>query len=134
MCTCATHCTLSPHHDIWCCGNSICNCWCHGEIKLFLDDERPTPDGWFRVHTVHQTILWLNSKRVTHLSVDNDLGENEEEGYRVLDWLEETIYHNEKFPIPEVTVHSDNAGRLGYMKQAINSIERMKAERSTKKI
>jgi len=128
MCTCAVHCTLNTYHESACCERGACDCWCHGEIKLYMDDERQTPEGWFRTHTVYQTIYWLQSRRVTHLSLDNDLGENREEGYRVIDWLEETVYNDKTFPIPVITIHSANASRVEYMKRAAQNIERIRQQ------
>jgi hypothetical protein len=29
MCTCATHCPESPHHERACCSATRCACWCH---------------------------------------------------------------------------------------------------------
>jgi hypothetical protein len=104
MCTCATHCTLSAYHDSACCNLPVCNCWCHGEIKLYLDATRDTPEGWFRTYRVEDAITWLRSRRVTHLSLDNDLRE-------VLDWLEKTICNDKTFPLPEITIHASKASR-----------------------
>jgi|SRR5579885_936896 len=128
MCTCATHCTLSTYHESACCERGACDCWCHGEIKLYMDDERTTPDGWFRTYTVEQTIYWLQSRRVTHLSLDNDLGAGKKEGYNVIDWLEETVYFDKSFPVPEITAHSSNGPRADYIRRAIESIERIRQQ------
>lgn len=97
-------------------------------MKLFLDDERETPPGWTRVYTVAEAIAQLQTRAVTHLSCDNDLGslDSTQEGYRVLDWLEETVFHDRTFPVPEITVHSSNASRVEYMQRAVRSIQRFK--------
>lgn len=128
MCTCASHCTLSEHHESACCQKPACDCWCHGFIKIYLDDERKEPEGWDRTYTVEQTIFWLGSRRVTHLSLDNDLGEGKAEGYHVLDWLEEKIYFDKTFPLPEIQVHSANASRVEYMRRAAKNIERIRQQ------
>ena len=94
-------------------------------VKIFLDDERPTPQGWYRTYTVEETIAKLLTRQVTELSLDNDLGE-ELEGYKVLDWLEEQIYNDSSFPLPEITVHSANASRVVYMHRAIESIKKIR--------
>jgi len=93
-------------------------------MKVFLDDERTTPDGWTRVFTVEECISLLQTRTVTHLSVDNDLGEGLLEGYTVLNFLEETVFNDPSFPIPEITVHSNNASRVQSMLQTIESIKR----------
>lgn len=130
MCTCAVHCTLNAYHEKACCEQSACDCWCHGEIKLFLDDERDTPEGWFRVYNIDQAFFWLGSRRVTHLSVDNDLGKLDPstEGFNVLDRLEEWVHFDSTFPIPIITVHSSNAGRVQSMRQVAAKLESLRQE------
>lgn len=100
-------------------------------MKLYLDDTRVTPEGWERSYTVEETISQLETRSVTHLSLDNDLGslDSKTEGFNVLNWLERTIYEDPTFPIPEITVHSSNAGRKQIMILAINSIERIRQQR-----
>ena len=93
-----------------------------------MDDARETPRGWTRTYTVDETITVLLTRTVTHLSLDNDLGEDQKEGYKVLDWLEETVYNDRTFPLPEVTIHSSNASRVEYMQRALNSIERIRQQ------
>lgn len=128
LCTCASHCTLSTYHESACCQKPVCDCWCHGEVRIFLDDERPTPEGWFRTYRVEETITWLQSRRVSHLSLDNDLGEGRQEGYKVLDWLEETVYSDKSFPLPIITIHSANTTRVEHMKRAVQSIEKIRQQ------
>jgi hypothetical protein len=94
-------------------------------IKVYMDDERVTPTGWIRTYTVEQTIALLEARIVSHLSLDNDLGEDLE-GYFVIDWLEEAIYNDINFPLPEVTIHSANASRVQYMQRALESIKRIR--------
>lgn len=98
-------------------------------MKVYMDDERETPEGWTRTYTVEETVEHLESRTVTDLSLDNDLGEGQEEGYKVVDWLEETVYFDSTFPMPVVTVHSANASRVQYMKRALDNIERIRQQR-----
>lgn len=98
------------------------------KMKLYMDDERVTPTGWSRTYTVEATIGLLVTRQVTHLSLDNDLGEGQQEGYKVVDWLEETVYNDKTFPLPEITIHSANASRVEYMKRAVQSIERIRQQ------
>lgn len=93
-------------------------------FKVYLDDERAAPEGWQRSLSVKDTIQHLMTGKVTHLSLDNDLGSLDPltEGYNVLLWLEETIYNDRTFPMPEITIHSANAARVEYMKRALQSI------------
>lgn len=93
-------------------------------MKLWLDDLRPAPEGYVWVKTVEDAIYeiehrkrefdlcwkyyilgycdreqlerWLTAWTIEEISCDNDLGEHEFEGYRLLDWLEATDYN---FPI-----------------------------------
>jgi hypothetical protein len=97
-------------------------------MKIYLDDERETPDGWQRVYTVPETIQALETRQVTFLSLDNDLGLNQLEGHKVLDFLEETVYNDPTFPIPIILIHSANATRVEHMKRAVESIERIRQQ------
>jgi hypothetical protein len=97
-------------------------------MKVYLDDLRGTPDGWTRTYTVEETISLLETRQVTYLSLDNDLGEGLQEGFVCLDWLEEMVYNDPTFPIPEITIHSSNASRVEYMQRALNSIQRIRQQ------
>lgn len=97
-------------------------------MRIYMDDARETPNGWARTFTVEATIQLLETRTCTHLSLDNDLGDGQPEGYKVLDWLEETIYNDVTFPMPEVTIHSSNASRVEYMQRALRNIERIRQQ------
>ena len=61
--------------------------------KLWLDDYRPAPEVWTwhcHVDDMIDDIRWLMShgETIEIISLDNDLGDREKEGYKVLDWLE----------------------------------------------
>ncbi|TCG05983.1 hypothetical protein BZM27_29770 [Paraburkholderia steynii] len=45
-------------------------------MKLFLDDERPTTEGWHRVYWPDDAIQLLEAGVVTELSLDHDLGDD----------------------------------------------------------
>jgi hypothetical protein len=102
-------------------------------MKVFLDDLRPTPEGWHRTYTAAQTILLLKTRLVSELSLDNDLGDDQPEGYTVLDWLEEKVFFDSTFPIPEIAIHSSNAARQEYMQRAIASIKKIRANQEAGK-
>jgi len=96
-------------------------------VKVYLDDVRPTPEGWVRCFWPEEVIDLLQTKSVTHLSLDHDLGDIQDEtrnGYRVLLWLEEqVVVHG--FPPPRtITVHSDNSSAREKMLRAVASIHR----------
>ncbi len=100
-------------------------------MKVYLDDERKTPEGWVRTYSPLETIILLKTGEVTELSLDHDLGDDFRvgTGYDVLTWLEEKMYEDESFPLPEMKVHSANPAAALRMNQAINSILKRYQER-----
>ena len=44
-------------------------------MKVYLDDERSTPDGWVRVYWPEEAIELLKAGGVTEISLDHDLGD-----------------------------------------------------------
>lgn len=100
-------------------------------MKVFLDDERQTPEGWTRTTSVEETIQILRTRQVEYLSLDNDLGslDHRTEGYNVLNWLEEEVFNDPSFPIPEIMVHSANASRAHSMRIAIQKLNHIKQQR-----
>ncbi len=93
-------------------------------MKLFLDDERQPPPGWVRLKTPEEIIALLETKLVTHLSLDHDLGLTDDRtGYQVLLWLEEKVAV-EGFRPPEITIHTANTAARKRMEQALASIKR----------
>lgn len=99
-------------------------------MKVFMDDARETPEGWVRTYDVEQTKNLLSTRLVTHLSLDNDLGslDYSTEGYNVLNWLEEVVYYDPTFPIPEMQVHSSNASRAQSIRQTIAKLDRIRQQ------
>lgn len=111
-------------------------------MKLWIDDLRPAPEGYRHVYTVEeaiyeimryereqdwamreyilghknyeQTAEYYNTFTITEISCDNDLGEGNAEGYKLLDWLE--ITGRNKYPIH---IHTDNAVARMRMKATI---------------
>jgi len=100
-------------------------------MKVYLDDERQAPEGWSQTRWPDETILLLKSGKVTHLSLDHDLGDDERgTGYDVLLWLEESVLSGFE-PPANITIHSANASAWTKMGQAIDSIHRLRAEYGT---
>ena len=61
-------------------------------MKVYLDDERTTPDGWVRTYWPEEAIALLKTGAVTEISLDHDLGDDARgTGYSVLLWLEEQV-------------------------------------------
>lgn len=97
-------------------------------MKVFLDDERATPDGWTRAYWPEEVIALLQTGCVTDLSLDHDLGDDERgTGYTVLLWLEEqvAVYG---MSVPTIWVHSANSSARTKMESAIASIRRFAAK------
>jgi len=99
-------------------------------MKVFMDDARETPDGWHRTYSIEETIELLKTRQVEFLSLDNDLGSEDPktEGFNVLNWIEEAVYNDHTFPIPQMTVHSSNAGRAPSMRKIIAKLEMIRRE------
>lgn len=92
-------------------------------MYLYLDDLRPAPNGWVRVFWPDEAITLLTTGKVTHLSLDHDLGDDERgTGYDVLLWIEEAVALN-GFKAPEITVHSANPAARQRMEAAIAAIQ-----------
>lgn len=94
-------------------------------MKLYLDDERPVPDGWKLACTAISAIETLSWRTVTHLSLDHDLGRPEHgTGYDVCLWLEEMVVNDPTFQMPVVTLHTANPVGRQNMQRVLDSIAR----------
>lgn len=94
-------------------------------MKVFLDDERKTPDGWVRVYWPDEAIALLRTGEVTEISLDHDLGDDTRgTGYDVVLWLEEAVA-TDGFVPPAITVHSANTPARKRMEACVQSIERI---------
>jgi hypothetical protein len=100
-------------------------------MKVFLDDERPTPAGWVRVYWPDEAIEWLKTGQVVALSLDHDLGDDERgTGDDVVLWIEEQVaLHG--FRPPAIQVHSANSSAREKMEAGIRAIERLVVHRLT---
>jgi hypothetical protein len=96
-------------------------------MKIYLDDERPTPDGWIGVRWPDEVIAHLETGLVTDVSLDHDLGDDERgTGYDVVLWLEEAVALRGFVP-PRMSVHSANSSARLKMEAGIRSILRLHA-------
>lgn len=94
-------------------------------MRVFLDDERLTPEGWVRVYWPKEAIELLESGTVEELSLDHDLGDDERgTGYDVVLWIEEAVALR-GFKPPKLAVHSANSSAREKMLAGIQSIERL---------
>lgn len=99
-------------------------------MKIYLDDERPTPDGWHTCRWPEEAIELLKAGGVTHLSLDHDLGDDAHgTGYDVVLWIEEQVATT-TFQPPEIAVHSANVSARTKMEAGLRSIEKILACRS----
>jgi hypothetical protein len=91
---------------------------------LYLDDERPTPDGWERVYTARQATARLARGGVTRVSLDHDLGPPEAgTGYDVACWIEQNAAEGRLARI-QWAMHSANPVGRARMEQALRSADR----------
>jgi len=99
-------------------------------MKVFLDDERSAPEGWFLARWPEDVIALLKQNVVTELSLDHDLGDDKHgTGYAVILWVEEQVYKTSFVP-PRIRVHSANSSAREKMENGIRSIKRL-VERKT---
>ena len=94
-------------------------------MRVYLDDERVTPDGWTRTYWPDEVIALLKTGEVRELSLDHDLGDDERgTGYDVVLWIEEAVAL-EGFIPPKISVHSANSSARDKMLSGIRSIEKL---------
>ena len=92
-------------------------------MKIYLDDERQTPEGWTRCFWPNEVIELLKNNKVTHVSLDHDLGDDKRgTGYDVLKWIEEQAHTDDGYYPPMMYVHSANPAAKKRMQEAIDSI------------
>lgn len=97
-------------------------------IKVWLDDTRAAPEGWTRAYWPQDVFDLLMQGRVTHVSLDHDLGDDSRgTGYDVIRWIEEAVVIR-KFKPPLITVHSANPVGRERMMRGIASIQKAHAE------
>lgn len=100
-------------------------------MKIYLDDERPTPDGWVGCRWPEEVIRLLETGVVTYLSLDHDLGDDSlGTGYDVVLWIEERVATSSYLP-PVIVVHSANVSARLKMEAGIRNISKLVADRLT---
>lgn len=94
-------------------------------MRVYLDDERATPEGWVRVYWPDQAIALLQTEAVTEISLDHDLGDDARgTGYEVIVWIERAVIER-GFAPPRMCVHSANPAARARMQAGIEAIERV---------
>lgn len=94
-------------------------------MKIYLDDERPTPNGWVRAYWPSEVIELLERGGVIEVSLDHDLGDDQRgTGYDVILWIEEAVATC-GFNPPKIVVHSANTSARTKMELGIESIQKL---------
>ena len=94
-------------------------------MRVYLDDERTTPEGWTRVYWPDEAIALLETGNVVEISLDHDLGDDARgTGYDVVAWIEEAVATRGFVP-PIMRVHSANPPARVRMEAGIAAIERL---------
>lgn len=93
-------------------------------MKLWVDDIRKMP-SWYDVWAkdASEAIAVLSTKKVTHLSLDHDLGDNMD-GISVANWIEEAILTRNGMldSAPKIQLHTANAVGRGNMQRALQKV------------
>lgn len=100
-------------------------------LRVYLDDERPTPPGWTRVYWPDEAIALLEQGIVRELSLDHDLGDDARgTGYDVILWIEAAVAER-GFRPPQIHVHSANSAARARMLAGVQAIQRWSIQAST---
>lgn len=60
-------------------------------MKVYLDDERATPEGWTRVYWPNEAIRLLDTGTVEEISLDQDSATMREERATMSCWIEQAV-------------------------------------------
>lgn len=94
-------------------------------MKVWLDDERPEPEGWVRTYWPEEAIEHLRTGKVREISLDHDLGDDDRgTGYDVITWIERAVV-TEGFCPPAIRVHTANLSARAKMAAGVAAIERL---------
>lgn len=93
-------------------------------MKVWLDDLRAAPAGWYRTLSVRQTIDTLRTGQVRELSLDFDLDGSDpgHKGDEVLDWLKHALRRRE-IPAPVIHLHTANPYGAALMTWKLQRLE-----------
>ncbi|OAH99735.1 hypothetical protein A1353_20175 [Methylomonas methanica] len=91
-------------------------------VRIYLDDLRPTPQGWVRAYWPDEVIALLKNGDVQTISLDHDLGDDQRgTGYDVIAWIEEAVA-TRGFKPPTILIHSANPPARIRMEAGIRAI------------
>lgn len=95
-------------------------------MKLWLDDERPMPNGFdIHVKTSHAALVLLATGIIDEISLDHDLGDLDgdcSDGYEVACWIEEQAVRGMIRPMMW-HVHSANPVGAAKMRMALENAD-----------
>ncbi len=95
--------------------------------KLYLDDLRPTPDGFQRVYDYNEFIIYFSENGLPDfISFDHDLGLGKT-GYDCAKWLVEYCLDN-KLQLPKFSVHSQNPVGKENIENLLNNFAKFNEE------
>lgn len=99
----------------------------HEKIKLWLDDERPAPRGWYHCKDPEYAIQLLKTRSVEEISLDHDLGLNVLSGYDVAKAIEEGAFRCQIPPI-KWSAHSANPVGRKRIEEAMRNADKFWSE------
>lgn len=101
-------------------------------MKLWVDDERYMPRDYdVHVRTMLHALIILNTRLVTEISLDHDLGDEDEcgTGYMIAQWIEEAAFYD-LIPPLEWHIHSMNSVGRERMRAALENADRFWTEKN----
>ena len=102
-------------------------------MKVWLDDERPAPDGWIACRWPGEVIALLQAGGVEALSLDHDLGDDARgTGYDVVVWLEEAVLLRGFVPPLRLEIHSANPAGCARMAAGLLRVQEAAARRGVR--
>lgn len=107
-------------------------------IKLWVDDERPAPSGWYIARNYTEAIDCLNKYKIDVLSLDHDIASfdedgNETTGYDIAVWCERRHYFGGRIP-EKIYCHSANPVGYERITSVIKSISDRELKRAKEKM
>lgn len=96
-------------------------------LRGWLDDERPAPEGWVSYRWPQEMIADLHQGILEEINLDHDLGDDDRgTGYDVLSWIEESVFDGSIKRVPTIRIHTANPSARDRMEASLAAIERFK--------
>lgn len=95
-------------------------------MKIWLDDERKAPNNFIWVKTVDEFYdLLKDNEIIEEVSLDNDLGANQKEGYHAITQYIASLLSGSNCKINKFELHTKNIVARDKMLSLINSAKKM---------